>query len=133
MSQFKLPPDQYPQALTLEQYNIMRESAETAPVSYSVEVAKPVPANIITDHKIPDDRSFMVRGNCNDLPPERMFGPSAPEIKAAKEICNNCVVKIPCLKYALENKIRYGVWGGASERERIKMQQALRSQGLANE
>ena len=38
--------------------------------------------------------------------------------KKAKEICNRCPVKEPCLEQALERGERFGIWGGKSERER---------------
>lgn len=37
---------------------------------------------------------------------------------AAIEQCNKCPLKDPCLEYALTNKIRFGVWGGKTSRER---------------
>ena len=36
----------------------------------------------------------------------------------AKEICGMCAVRAACLDYALENKERFGIWGGADENER---------------
>lgn len=35
----------------------------------------------------------------------------------AKQICETCPVKEPCLEYALVNE-SYGIWGGMSETER---------------
>lgn len=32
--------------------------------------------------------------------------------KAAVAFCQHCSVIQPCLQYAIENKIEYGVWGG---------------------
>jgi WhiB family redox-sensing transcriptional regulator len=39
----------------------------------------------------------------------------------AKSICRECPVREPCLEYALANRERDGVWGGATERERRRM------------
>lgn len=36
----------------------------------------------------------------------------------AKRLCQGCPIKDACLQYAIANNIRYGVWGGRSERER---------------
>jgi WhiB family redox-sensing transcriptional regulator len=36
----------------------------------------------------------------------------------------DCPVKVPCLEYALENRIDHGVWGGTSERERRRILRA---------
>jgi WhiB family redox-sensing transcriptional regulator len=40
---------------------------------------------------------------------------------AAIEQCNKCPIKKECLEYALTNKIRYGVYGGKTSRERANI------------
>jgi WhiB family redox-sensing transcriptional regulator len=40
------------------------------------------------------------------------------DIPQAKKLCNDCVHRLECLEFALENDLREGVWGGLSERER---------------
>jgi WhiB family redox-sensing transcriptional regulator len=40
------------------------------------------------------------------------------EQHVAKRICNGCDVKAACLAEALDHRIEWGVWGGATERER---------------
>jgi WhiB family redox-sensing transcriptional regulator len=40
------------------------------------------------------------------------------DIPKAKKLCRDCVHRIECLEFALENDLREGVWGGLSERER---------------
>ena len=40
---------------------------------------------------------------------------------AAKAICATCPILIPCRNYALQNKIRHGIWGGLYEQERRKV------------
>jgi hypothetical protein len=39
-------------------------------------------------------------------------------------ICSNCVEKEECFEYAI-NHVRYGWWGGTSERTRIKLRKKL--------
>jgi WhiB family redox-sensing transcriptional regulator len=39
----------------------------------------------------------------------------------AKEICDECDVRVACLEYALAMRERDGVWGGATERERRRI------------
>jgi WhiB family redox-sensing transcriptional regulator len=41
-------------------------------------------------------------------------------VTKAKMICASCVVRTPCLEYALKNK-DYGVWGGLTSNERRKV------------
>jgi WhiB family redox-sensing transcriptional regulator len=45
-------------------------------------------------------------------------------IKEAKAICAGCVVREECLEYALVHGIKFGTWGGTSERERRSMRRA---------
>jgi WhiB family redox-sensing transcriptional regulator len=36
----------------------------------------------------------------------------------AKKMCKDCPVKTECLAYALNQQIRFGIWGGFTSRER---------------
>jgi WhiB family redox-sensing transcriptional regulator len=38
-----------------------------------------------------------------------------------KAFCNICTVKSECLEYALKNDEAFGVWGGLTPKERIKL------------
>jgi len=37
-----------------------------------------------------------------------------------KKICWSCPVRETCLEYALENDLKYGVWGGLTPKERVR-------------
>lgn len=41
-------------------------------------------------------------------------------VEEAKAICQTCPVRAECLAVALEEDHRDGIWGGLTERERIK-------------
>ena len=44
------------------------------------------------------------------------------KVKVAQEICNICPVSTECLKLGMESaNIHFGVWGGMSSKDRIKM------------
>jgi WhiB family redox-sensing transcriptional regulator len=58
---------------------------------------------------------------CRGLEPEVFFPVTEEQTEEAKAICNACPVREPCLDYALANREREGVWGGATERERRRM------------
>jgi WhiB family redox-sensing transcriptional regulator len=65
-------------------------------------------------------------GACQNEDPELFFpitssGPSAGQIDEAKAVCQRCGVQDQCLHYALESHQNYGVWGGTSEEERVRM------------
>lgn len=58
---------------------------------------------------------------CSGLEPEVFYPVSEEQAEEAKAICRECPVREPCLDYALANRERDGVWGGATERERRRM------------
>lgn len=55
-----------------------------------------------------------------------MYPINAKELPAARRVCAECPVRKECLKHALDNNEKFGVWGGASERERRAMQRVMR-------
>jgi WhiB family redox-sensing transcriptional regulator len=61
------------------------------------------------------------RAACRGLDPEIFYPVSDEEADVAKGICAECPVREACLEYALTNRERDGVWGGATERERRRM------------
>lgn len=61
--------------------------------------------------------------------PTSWFFPDRTEsVEARKTYCRTCPVQQDCLNYAIENKERFGIWGGTSEKERRKLrsERALR-------
>ena len=70
---------------------------------------------------------------CQSTDPDTFF-PDPTEVEKiaiAKGFCASCKadVKNKCLSFALENNLRYGVWGGLTEHERMN----LRSQQMRKE
>lgn len=61
------------------------------------------------------------RGMCRNSPAEKFYPSSGSGVKVAQKICEQCVIQEECLEYALDNGEIYGVWGGASERERKRI------------
>ncbi|MDN5767038.1 MAG: WhiB family transcriptional regulator [Humibacillus sp.] len=45
---------------------------------------------------------------------------------AAKAVCAMCPVSAECLRYALENRVEYGVWGGFTGAERQQIARSAR-------
>lgn len=60
---------------------------------------------------------------CASTDPELYFPDKGERAKAdqAKASCALCPVQEQCLRWALRNNERYGVWGGKSERERREL------------
>lgn len=53
------------------------------------------------------------------------LGFSPQEIyRAAKEVCAQCPVRMPCLEQALQREEEYGVWGGLTPFERRRVLRA---------
>jgi WhiB family transcriptional regulator, redox-sensing transcriptional regulator len=67
------------------------------------------------------DTSWMAQGKCREVHPSVFFPSDGVGVDIARQICQDCPVKTPCLEYALRNRIDHGVWGGASERERRRI------------
>jgi len=65
-------------------------------------------------------------GNCLGVDPELFFPGRGASTKEAKGVCAGCVVKVDCLEYALDNGEKFGIWGGASERERRRIRRQRR-------
>jgi len=60
---------------------------------------------------------------CRDADPDLFFpvsaaGPALRQIDEAKRICRACPVQAQCLTWALDHRVGFGVWGGATEDER---------------
>lgn len=54
---------------------------------------------------------------CRGEDPDTLFVQGAQQ-RDAREVCRACPVRTECLAHALDNRIRFGVWGGMTERER---------------
>jgi WhiB family transcriptional regulator, redox-sensing transcriptional regulator len=42
-------------------------------------------------------------------------------VRSVKTVCSHCHVQEDCLEYAIENNIKYGLWGGTTRTERVKL------------
>jgi WhiB family transcriptional regulator, redox-sensing transcriptional regulator len=61
------------------------------------------------------------RAACRGAEPDIFYPLSEDDADEAKNICHHCAVRETCLEFALANRERDGVWGGATERERRRM------------
>lgn len=76
---------------------------------------------------VPSLEDWAPRGNCYGLDPELFTGHAwerddQKKIREyrAKRVCEGCPVKALCLEEAITND-EYGVWGGTTRSERIKI------------
>lgn len=61
------------------------------------------------------------RGACVGEDAETFFPDSGSGYRLAIKICMRCDVRDECLKYALDNEISHGIWGGCTERKRDEL------------
>lgn len=61
---------------------------------------------------------------CLGMDPDLFFPERGESVAAAKEVCQDCPVRLTCLQYALDNNEKFGIWGGVSERERRRIRRA---------
>jgi hypothetical protein len=69
-----------------------------------------------------DRKERLCYGRTEEMYPEDRAG-----VLHAIEICKQCSNRAPCLESAIEHGEIYGVWGGTSERARVKLIKASRS------
>jgi WhiB family redox-sensing transcriptional regulator len=67
------------------------------------------------------NQAWRLRGACRGVDPEIFYPVSEEDAEEAKAICMACNVRETCLEFALDNRERDGVWGGATERERRRV------------
>lgn len=65
--------------------------------------------------------SWRQHGACRGVDPDIFYPVSDENAEPAKAICATCPVRETCLEYALSNRERDGIWGGATERERRRL------------
>lgn len=67
------------------------------------------------------DRSWMDEAECRGADPRLFFPARGESIDPARSVCRACPVAVECLEHAIDQGERFGVWGGASERERRRI------------
>jgi len=75
------------------------------------------------------EEQWQIKAACRGPQAEVFFPPAHPERKEdrvdreqeAKAICRTCVVREPCLAYAMRIREPHGIWGGLNEVERKQL------------
>ena len=73
-----------------------------------------------------DTAPWMRHAACKGEDQALFFPERGESLASARVICAGCPVREACLEYAIEHRIRHGVWGGTSERERRPLIRARR-------
>lgn len=63
---------------------------------------------------------------CRHTDPELFFpvgttGSAILQVEAAKQVCQSCPARQPCLDFAMASGMECGVWGGTSEEDRRRL------------
>lgn len=66
----------------------------------------------------PEPEDWTVLALCAQVDGDLFFPEKGGSTREAKRICQGCEVREQCLAFAVEHQVRFGVWGGLSERER---------------
>ena len=75
----------------------------------------------------PLDPRWADNANCGSCDAEALFSTSSAQ-REMRDICRNCSVRLMCLADALQSNMRYGLWGGLTERERRQLLRAVPEQ-----
>lgn len=67
------------------------------------------------------DTGWMAAARCRDHEPDQFFVRGAAQSRRAVRICSRCPVREQCLRYAIDNEIEFGIWGGLTERQRRRL------------
>lgn len=70
------------------------------------------------------DDSFFSMGACLGLDPDLFFPARGEDTSEAKAVCRECAVQGECLEWSIAHGEKFGIWGGASERERRKLRRS---------
>ena len=81
----------------------------------------------VSEDRRHDAGSWRAASVCRNFPTRWWFGGDHRETVRAKEICAGCVVRVPCLEFALGRPELLGVWAATTPTERV----ALRRGGAA--
>lgn len=68
-----------------------------------------------------DEQKWFDLSACRGLESGIFYPDDEEGAVSAKAVCDSCNVAGPCLEYALANREKAGVWGGATERDRRRI------------
>lgn len=78
-------------------------------------------SDIILPLSVIEGMEWQERALCAQTDPEAFFPEKGGSTREAKKVCLSCDVRADCLEYALAHDERFGIWGGLSERERLRL------------
>ena len=70
--------------------------------------------------------AWRARAACRGEDPDLFFPHRGEDTSVPAAICARCPVTVECLDYAIDAHEKFGMWGGASERERRRIRRDRR-------
>lgn len=64
---------------------------------------------------------WMTKASCLDKDTNKFYTENEQQIAATKAFCKACPVRLSCLDYALRNDEEWGIFGGLTPPERLKI------------
>lgn len=80
--------------------------------------------SVVLKDLIGDKPRWQELGRCQQSDPEFWFPEKGGATTYAVRVCNRCPVRTECLDFALRTLEPHGIWGGKTERERLKILEA---------
>lgn len=74
---------------------------------------------------LPERPPWMAEAACLGADPDLFFADTTTAAAAAKAVCATCPVRADCLDYAVAGNERFGVWGGASVKDRRRIRRRV--------
>lgn len=74
---------------------------------------------------ITEERPWAAFSACRDHDPDTFFPVTTETEREAIRICHGCPVRMDCLEFALEARVRFGIWGGLTEKQRRSLKRQI--------
>lgn len=74
---------------------------------------------------ITDERPWAAFAVCRDRDSDAFFPLTPQGEREAIRVCQGCPVQMDCLEFALEAKVRFGIWGGMTEKQRRTLERQI--------
>jgi WhiB family transcriptional regulator, redox-sensing transcriptional regulator len=74
---------------------------------------------------------WVEEAGCRGVPTRWFFPATDTAEEQALAVCDGCVVRDACLRFAIEHEQWHGIWGGTSERSRRPMIRSYRQGAVA--
>lgn len=76
--------------------------------------------------QVPDHATWWSSARCVGLDSGMFFSPDRRVCAKVKLICGGCPVRVECLEHAMTHGEVYGVWGGLTDEERVRLRRDRR-------